>query len=253
MFRGTVRSFFCFLVSTFCFGGHAASAAEPSRRDARLTQVIREVSVLEAAAPARRAVLNEKVGEGTAVRTGGNSRAELTFVDLTITRLGANTLYSFKKAGRQVELNSGSTLLRVPKDSGGAKILSPAVTAGITGTTVIFESTRAGETRLTVLEGSSRLTLVRYPDQTRSLRAGQTLQVPAGATRIPEPTEIDLDRLMKTSPLIIGFRPLPSQNLINNAIRHQQQRGPFNQPNRNAPPGPNIQPAPAPPPAPGPR
>ena len=230
--------------------------AQSSRKEGRVTQVIREVNVLESALPPRRAVLNEMLGERTAVRTGGNSRAELTFVDLTITRLGANTLYSFKRAGRQVELNSGSTLLRVPKGGGAAKILSPVITAGITGTTVILESTRAGEARVTVLEGSAMITLARYPAQSRNLQAGQSLQVPAGATRLPEPTEVDLDRLMKTSPLIIGFPPLPSQNLINSAIRNQQQRGQLNQPNRNAPPGPRNQPAPAPaaqPPAPGPR
>ena len=246
----------CLLLLIIIAALNTSAFAQPSRKEGRVTQLIREVNVLESALPPRRAVLNEKLGEGTAVRTGGNSRAELTFVDLTITRLGANTLYSFRKAGRQGELDGGSTLLRVPKDSGGAKIVSPAVTAGITGTTVIFETTRAGESRLTVLEGSARLTLVRNPSQTRTLRAGQTLQVPSGAIRLPDPTEIDLDRVMKTSPLIIGFRPLPSQNLINNAIRHQQQRGGFNQPHRNAPPGPQNQPAPAPaapPSAPGPR
>src|SRR5688572_13955924 len=126
--------------------------AQSSRTEGRVTQVIREVNVLESALPPRRAVLNETLGQGTAVRTGGNSRAELTFVDLTITRLGANTLYSFKLAGRQVELNGGSTLLRVPKGGGPAKIVSPVITAGITGTTVILESTRAGEGRVTVLE-----------------------------------------------------------------------------------------------------
>src|SRR5204862_6822816 len=198
----------------------------------------------------RGVVLNEHVGESPAEKTGGESRAELTFIDLTITRLGSNTLYRFRKAGRQVQLNSGSTLLRVPKDSGGATILTPTVTAGITGTTLIFESIRGGGARLTVLEGSARLTLVKHRDQTRSVTAGQALEIPSGATRIPEPKQIDLDRLMKTSPLIVGFRPLPSQNLINNAIRQQQQRGQSNQNNPNRAPGPqNI----APPPPPGPR
>lgn len=231
-----------------------SALGESSRKEGRVTQVTREVNVLEPALPPRRAVLNEKLGEGTAVRTGGESRAELTFVDLTITRLGANTLYSFKQAGRQVELNSGSTLLRVPKGGGGAKILSPVITAGITGTTVILESTRAGEARVTVLEGDARITLARKPTQARTLRAGESLSVPAGATRLPEPTEIDLDRVMKTSPLVIGFRPLPSQNLINGAIRNQQQRGQLNQPNRNPRPSRQNQPAPAPAaPPPGPR
>ena len=237
-------------ISAFAIALTALTAAESSKKEARVTQVIREVNLLAPHAPARRAVLNENVGETTAVKTGGESRAELTFVDLTITRLGANTLYRFKKSGRAVDLESGSILLRVPKDSGGATILTSSVTAGSTGTTFIFESTRNGGARLTVLEGSARLTLVKHRDQTRSVTAGQALEIPSGATRIPEPKEIDLDRLMKTSPLIVGFRPLPSQNLINNAIRQQQQRGPLNQNNPNRAPGPqNI----APPPPPGPR
>lgn len=232
---------------------YTSAFAESAGTRGRVTQAIREVNVLESARPPRRAVLNETLGQGIAVRTGGNSRAELTFVDLTITRLGANTLYSFKRAGRQVELDSGSTLLRVPKGDGAAKIVSPVITAGITGTTVIVESTRAGEGRLTVLEGSARVSLARYPGQARTLQAGQTVHVPVGATRLPEPTEVDLDRLMKSSPLIIGFRPLPSQNLINSAIR-DQQRAHLNHPNRNAPPSRQNQPAPAPAaPPPGPR
>lgn len=219
--------------------------------DARVTQLIREVSLLAADAPPRRAVLNETVHETTAVKTGGDSRAELTFVDLTITRLGANTLYRFKNAGRRVELDSGATLLRIPKDSRGATILSSAVTVGITGTTVIFEHIRGGASRLTVLEGTARLTLVAARDQQRTVAAGQSLEVPAGAVRLPDPKQIDLAALMKTSPLITGFRPLPSQNLINNAIRQQQQqRGPLNQTQRPAPQSPQNN---APPPGPGPR
>jgi len=74
--------------------------------------------------------------------------------------------------------------------------------------------------------------------------------VPAGAVRIPDPKAIDLAAFMKTSPLIVGFRPLPSQNLINNAIRQQQQqRGPGNPNSPNRPPGPQNAPQP---PGPGP-
>ena len=238
------------VVFSFGFAVHCL-AAESSRKDARVTQVIRDVNLLAPDAPARRAVVNENVSETTAVKTGGESRAELTFPDLTITRLGANTLYRFKKSGRLVELENGSILLRVPKDSGGANVITSAVSAGSTGTTFIFEAARNGSARLIVLEGSARLTLRKHPDQTRAATAGQALEVPPGATRISEPKVIDLQQLMKTSPLIVGFRPLPSQNLINNAIRQQQQqRGPLNQNNPNRPQGPQNA---APPPAPGPR
>jgi len=230
------------------------------KKEARVTQVIREVNLIASDTSVRAAVLNEKIAEGTAVKTGGDSRSEITFPDLTITRLGPNTLYGFKKSGRQLELSGGSTLLRVPKDSGGAKIVTSAVTAGITGTTVIFENTGAGRSRLTVLEGSAQLRLVKYPGQPRALKAGQTLDVPAGATQLPQPTEVDVDRIMKTSPLIRGFRPLPSQNLIGAVIQQQREHGSSgnNGPARNDPRNPGAAPAPAPAPqgparAPGPR
>jgi hypothetical protein len=236
------------VLSSFLILTSSLSAAAVGDANARLTQLIHEVSLLPPDAPARRAALNESVAETTGVKTGGDSRAELTFADQTIARLGANTLYSFKNAGRGVDLTTGSALLRVPKDSRGATIYSSAVTVAIAGTTVIFEQLRGGAARLTVLEGTARLSLVRARDQQRSVAAGQSLEAPAGALRLPEPKRIDLAALMKTSPLIVGFRPLPSLNLINNAIRQQQQqRGPQNQNQRSGPQGSQSNPPPAPP------
>jgi len=240
------------LLFYFLFPTSYLASAADAKHDARLTELIREVSLLPAEAAARRAVVSESVPETSAVKTGGDSRAELTFLDRTITRLGGNTLYHFKNAGRRVDLNSGSTLLRVPKDTGGATLRTTAVTVAITGTTVILEFTRNGIARLTMLEGTARLTLTNARDQARVLTAGQSVEVPAGAVRIPDPKAINLAALMKTSPLIVGFRPLPSQNLINNAIRQQQQpRGPGNPNSPNRPPG--SQNPPQQPPGPGPR
>ena len=201
-------------------------AAESSKKEARVTQVIREVKLLPSEASARPAVLNEKVSEDTAVRTGDASRSELTFADLTLTRLGENTIFSFNHAGRNARLDSGSILLRVPKNSGGGGIRTRAVTVGITGTTVIFESTRAGRSKLIVLEGGARLALVKHPKESASVRAGPRLDVPAGATTLPAPVNIDLNRVMKTSPLITDFPPLPSQDLIVAAIEDQRNSGP---------------------------
>ena len=241
---------FCFVLFAFYFPRPALGA---TRSEARVTQLIHEVNVLPPDAPPRRAVLNETVAETNAVKTGGDSRAELTFPDQTITRLGANTLYRYKNAGRRVDLDSGSTLIRLPKNSGGATVLTTGVSAGSTGTTFIFEYARNGSARLIVLEGSARLALVKRPAETRTITAGEMIEVPPGAARIPDPKPVDLARIMRTSPLIVGFRPLPSLDLINNAIRQQQQRGQFNQPNnRNGPSGPQG-PQNAPPPGPGPR
>src|SRR5438045_8851356 len=91
---------FYFVFSTFCFGSHATVAAESSRNDARVTQLSREVNLLPVDAPTPRAIINEHVRDAAAVKTGHDSRAELTFIDPTVTRLGSNTLYRCRKAGQ---------------------------------------------------------------------------------------------------------------------------------------------------------
>jgi hypothetical protein len=199
--------------------GHAIAA--DSKKEARVTQIIRDVKLLPSDAAARPAIVNDKVREDTGVRTGGDSRSELTFADLTITRLGSNTIFSFNKAGRNVQLDSGSILLRVPKDSGGGAIKTSAVTVAVTGTTVIFETTRAGKSKLIVLEGGARASLVKHSGQSQYVRAGQMLEVPAGATTLPLPTNIDLNQIMNSHPLITDFPPLPSRDLIVAASQQQ--------------------------------
>jgi outer membrane protein OmpA-like peptidoglycan-associated protein len=93
---------------------------------------------------------------------------------------------------------------------------------------------------MTVLEGSASVTLIKYPDQTREVRAGQMVDVPAGAVTIPEPVDIDLDGLVKTSPLTLDFPPLPSQDLIMAAIQQQTAAG--NPHAAPAPPTPDASP-----------
>jgi hypothetical protein len=205
--------------------GFGYLVAAESKKEARVTRIIREVNLLPSEAKPRPASLNDQVREGTAVRTGDESRSELTFLDLTITRLGSNSIFTFNKAGRDVDLSNGSILLRVPKDSGGAVIRTSGVTAGIAGTTVILEAARSGRSKLIVLEGHSRLTLRKYPDQRKEVRAGQMLDVPAGATTLPDPVNINLRDVMRTHPLIKDFAPLPSEPLITAEIQKQQTPG----------------------------
>jgi hypothetical protein len=199
----------------------AGHAMADSKKEARVTQIVRDVKILPADAAARAAVVNDRVADNTGVRTGGDSRSELTFADLTITRLGSNTIFSFNKAGRNVQLDSGSILLRVPKNSGGGAIKTNAVTVAVTGTTVIFESTRSGQSKLIVLEGGASASLVKYRGKSQYVHAGQMLDVPAGATSLPLPTNVDLNQIMNSHPLITDFPPLPSRDLIVAASQQQ--------------------------------
>ncbi|MEN3369074.1 MAG: hypothetical protein V7609_1217 [Verrucomicrobiota bacterium] len=223
----TYRIVLSFTTSLGLFLAGQTFAAESSKKEARVTQIIRDVKLLPTESAPRAASVNDKVAEDTGVRTGGDSRSELTFPDLTITRLGSNTIFSFSKAGRTAKVDSGSILLRVPKDSGGGTVKTSAVTVAVTGTTLIFESGRGGKSKLITLEGGSRMALVSKPKDFRYVKAGQMLDVPAGATTLPNPVNIDLNQVMKNHPLITDFPPLPSRDLIYQAA--QQPPPPSNQ------------------------
>ena len=217
------------------------TAIAAGSKEAKVTQIIHEVKLGPEKAAAHDAALNDKVSEDTGVRTGGDSRSELTFPDLTITRLGANTIFSFNKSGRTAKVDSGSILLRVPKDSGGGTIRSSAVTVAITGTTVIFEGSRGTRSKLYNLEGSSRVALRSKPNDWRKVMGGQMLDIPAGATTLPMPVNFDVNQLMRTHPLITDFKPLPSAPLIM-AVAQQPPPAVYNGPTISI--GPNILPIP---------
>src|SRR5256886_2466040 len=140
-------------------------------KEAKVTQIIQDVKLLPSNASPHPAVVNDNVRHGTAVQTGVQSRSELTFKDKTITRLGEKTIFSVGKGARTIDLGSGQFLMYVPKKSGGAKIKMGAVTAAITGTTVMGNVTPSGIVEFTVLEGSACIHLG---------NVGQSLMVHAG-------------------------------------------------------------------------
>jgi FecR protein len=184
-----------------------------------VTQIIQDVKLVPSNAAPRPAALNDNVHNGTAVRTGTQSRSELTFKDQTITRLGENTIFSVGEGARTIELNSGDFLLCLPKNSGRAKIKMGAVTAAITGTTVLGHVNSNGTTTLTVLEGSACLHLDNV-GQSVLVHAGQRLTYDPVANRLEDPVDVDLSQVL-TSPLIKDFRRLPSAPLIEQEIRKQ--------------------------------
>jgi hypothetical protein len=201
--------------------------------EGKVTAIFHDVQLLPEQAAPKPAAIDDKVDDGTGLRTGDDSRSELTFADLTITRLGSNTIFSFNKAGRSIRLDSGSILVYARKNSGGAQITSKAVSVAITGTTVIFESSAENYDQLTVLEGDARFSLNDYPDQSTEVRGGQLVHVRAGAKKLPKPGHVDLRRILNTNPLITNFPPLPSldlilavQNLNRTAIRQPLTSGP---------------------------
>src|SRR2546430_365302 len=199
---------FCLL--NFVHLSAVANAAE--LRAARVTQIINDVRLLPGQAAARAAVVNDNVGAGMAVRTGADSRTELTFADLTITRLGANTIFSFNEGARQINLGSGAVLVQVPRNGAEAKVATAAVTAAITGGTALFESNKGLPTKLLMLEGIGRFYPNGHPEEAEIVHGGEMAMAIDG--RITRPTKFNAALVYKTSKLITSFPTLPNADLI---------------------------------------
>nr|MBA3762726.1 FecR domain-containing protein [Chthoniobacterales bacterium] len=187
-----------------------ASAAE--FKDGRVTRVIKDVQLLPEQAASRPAAVNDEVRGGTAVRTGADSRSELKFSDLTIARLGSNTIFSLNEGARTIDLDAGAVLLRVPKGSGGATIKTAAVTAAITGTTVMAEY-HPNVFKFIMLEGTAKITRPGHPGESVTLQTGEML---SGDPNKPleQPVTVDLERVTESSLLLRDFGRLGSEDLI---------------------------------------
>jgi FecR protein len=201
--------------------GSAVTVPAAQLKEAQVTQVVKDVKLLPTGAAARPATVNDEVRDGIAVRTGVDSRSELKFTDQTLARLGANTLFSFSEGTRNLNLQDGAMLLRVPKGAGGAKINSSAVTAAITGTTVMLEthaSTKKNKNsyyKFIVLEGTARLYLPGRLGESTLVKAGQMIIMRSDSKTIPEPVDVDIGKITQSSLLITGFStPLGSETLI---------------------------------------
>lgn len=202
----------------------AIPAAADTLRTANVTASFNDVQVYPRSGNPRPAVLGEKLGLPSSVQTGRRSRTELTFNDSTITRLGQNSVFSFREGGRNVELKQGSVLLQVPKDAGGATIRTATVTAAITGTTVMFEYSPGAWIKLITLEGTQKLS-INGSKTSVPVPAGSMIIMPPDAKVIPKPVIIDIAKLVATSPLagkgVFGPLPPRSVQLIQQTIREQ--------------------------------
>jgi hypothetical protein len=195
--------------------------------ESTFTEVIKDVNVVaqptKTAAPAK---ANELFKFPDLVRTGTESRAELTAADKTITRIGANTVFSFEPAGRDINLQQGSVLFHSPTGRGGGTIKSGGASAAVLGTTLIVATTpvqaptdRNGF-KVILLEGKGRVTLPN--GRSRTLTGGQLVFVLPGQTEFGPVLDINLSRLVAGSTLVTGFSTeLASMPKIKRAIERQ--------------------------------
>ena len=213
------------VVSAACIFPLQQSVAGPLT-SAEVTKIINRVSVIDPEKGDRSALIRDVIKDDLGLQTGEKSRSELLFQDNTLTRIGAETFFSFKTGTRDMTLEKGSMLLQVPKGLGGAKIHTAAVTAAITGTTIMMEYFPGRHIKVLVLEGSLRLSRNGTLGDSLVLRPGKMVIMRPDAKRIPDPVDVDLAHIVKTSSLVNfpDSPPLPSTALIQAAIDDQAKQ-----------------------------
>ena len=202
----------------------AGQMSAAALKESTFTQVVNDVSVITLPAQAAKtARVNDLVQAPEVVRTGAKSRAELKAPDQTLTRVGANSVFSFEGAGRDMKLEQGSVLFHSPKGKGGGTIKTGGASAAVLGTTVIVAATRDGGFKTIILEGRGRVTLAN--GKSVDLQAGQLVFVLPGGKDFGPVLTINLGKLVAGSNLVRGFKgDLPSFGEIERAIAAQDRR-----------------------------
>src|SRR5436853_7657803 len=102
-----------------CFPGAAKARGT---NEARVTQTANDVQFADQNAPTHPAAVNDKIAEESVLKTGPDSRAEVTFSDQTVARLAADTSVTVENGGRDLVLEKGAVLIEAPKRAKVSKI-----------------------------------------------------------------------------------------------------------------------------------
>lgn len=190
---------------------------------AEITRAINDVRLLLSGGIARTASEGNQLNRGSELLTGKKSRAELTLPDNSIIRLGQNTSFSFLEGRRELGLKTGTILLQQPKWRGRTEIRTAGISAAITGTTVMVESSPdAGIVKLLVLEGTLRFSLNISPNKVLKLEAGEMVTMAINPAELPRVLVFDIAQLRKTSQLLQGgFLELPNMSKIDDSVNAQ--------------------------------
>ena len=193
-------------------------------KKSKVTQVVNDVQIISAADQKQKsAVVNDVFTMPDILRTGPASRAELVADDATVTRVGANTIFSFDPANRTIDLKQGSLLFHSPHGKGGGTIHTGSATASVLGSTLIVTTTASGGFKVLALEDEAEIKFLN--GLKIKLQPGQMTFVLPGGNAISPIIIFRLDDLIGNSQLVKGFsKNLPSLPLILEQVKHQQEQ-----------------------------
>lgn len=210
-----------FLLTGLIVGASAVAFAAAPLTESIFTEIVQDVNVVAAAnqsvTPARK---DARFKAPDLVRTGPASRVEMTASDQTITRIGANTVFTFESGERNLRLEKGSLLFSSPAGKGGGTIKYRGTAAAVLGTTLICTVLPDGSFKTLVLEGQGQVTLANGRSVT--LNAGEMVIVRPDGNDFGPVEIFNLESLMSRLLLVTGFsHPLASRPLITAAMERQ--------------------------------
>ena len=213
-----------FLITGLLVCASLAAQAADSLTESTFTEIIKQANVVAAAdksvTPAQ---VNEIFRVPDLVRTGQDSRLEMTAPDKTITRVGENSVFTFEQGERNIRLEKGSVLFHPPAGVGGGTVKYGGTAAAVLGTTMICAVMSDGSFKIMLLEGKATVMLAN--GKTMVLGAGQMMIVPPNGDSFGPVTDINLAKLVPHLLLLNGFsNPLSSMPLIEDAIRLQNEQ-----------------------------
>ena len=170
--------------------------------EAKVSRVVNEVKVVGAHGVPKPLAEQARVRADDGIHTGPQSRAEVIFPDHTLARLGAETDLALHQRTRELSLDRGTLLLEVPAFCGGAKVCAGALAVVCGATTALIEHLPAKSVKIVVLAGDLRVATGGFFGDSIVIPPGKMLIAAPDVRFIPDPVDVDLATLVKTSALI---------------------------------------------------
>lgn len=164
---------------------------------------------------------SQSLPAGSAFATKKSSQSQLR-LDKGFVRLGSNSQVQLGK-NDQVQLKEGVMMVGSDgaKKRESVKVTAPGYSFSVQGTALIAYYP-GSYIKITVLEGSIRVALQSLLGEFVTLEAGQMLVINPADKRLPDPVEVDLNRLVTTSQLTAGpLGPPPTDPFIQSSASEQ--------------------------------
>jgi hypothetical protein len=168
------------------------------------------------------ASLNDKVESNTQVGTGEQSMCELSLDDKSITRIGANAIFTFVEQERLVKCDKGTFLVSKDPETDTMTVTTGSITAAVNGSTVMFDVT-GDATHVAVAETTTGVVVTDKNGKSMTLQSGEGISATPAGMASATPRSVDVKDLT-SSPLFTeaGLAPLANDALIKGVTSAQE-------------------------------